>query len=69
MRNTSNEKENPMSDPRIDDPAGSGLDESGLDKGTGDPNDDRAYLNDMPPAQVAEDAGEDVDSDETDADA
>ncbi|WP_426186192.1 hypothetical protein [Microbacterium sp. TWP3-1-2b2] len=48
--------------PRTDDPT-----ETGLDKGTGDPNDDRAYLNDLPPAQVVE---EDVeDSDETDADA
>lgn len=42
-----------MSDPRPDD-----LSENGLDKGTGDPNDDRAYLNEMPPAQVQNDSGE-----------
>jgi len=48
-------------EPRTDDPI-----ETGLDKGTGDPNDDRAYLNDLPPAQVTED---DEESDETDADA
>ena len=55
-----------MSDPRTDDPT-----ESGLDKGTGDPNDDRAFLDDLPPAQVGEDADsiDDIDSDETDADA
>lgn len=62
-----------MSDPRIDDPTGSGpnesgLDEAGLDKGTGDPNDDRAYLDDLPPAQVVDDLDE-ADTDETDADA
>lgn len=55
-----------MSDPRTDDPT-----ENGLDKGTGDPNDDRAYLNEMPPAQVQDDGGEgdDLESDEVDADA
>ncbi|MGW9627212.1 hypothetical protein [Microbacterium sp. NPDC055521] len=26
--------------------------ENGMDDGTGDPNDDRAYLQDTPPAQV-----------------
>ena len=30
--------------------------ENGLDDGTGDPNDDRAYLQDTPPAQVDEEA-------------
>lgn len=56
-----------MSDPRTDDPTG-----SGLNKGTGDPNDDRAFLDDLPPAQVEDDLGEgaeDIDSDEADADA
>lgn len=57
-----------MSDPRTDDPTDSGLDSSGLDKGTGDPNDDRAFLDDLPPAQVNGD-GDDIDSEETDADA
>lgn len=62
-----------MSDPRTDAPQPDDA-AAGFDKGTGDPNDDRAYLNDLPPAQVqddAEDAGidEDIDSDETDADA
>jgi hypothetical protein len=57
-----------MSDPRTDDPTS-----ADLDKGTGDPNDDRAFLADLPPAQVQdadEDAGieEEIDSDETDAD-
>ncbi|WP_194421177.1 hypothetical protein [Microbacterium abyssi] len=57
-----------MSDPRTDDPS------AGFDKGTGDPNDDRAFLDDLPPAQAEDDAdaadgAEDVDSDETDADA
>lgn len=66
-----------MSDPRTDDPTGTGpdgtgLEGTGLDKGTGDPNDDRAFLNDLPPAQVDQDAVDaelDVDTDETDADA
>lgn len=58
-----------MSDPRTDDPTA-----SGLDKGTGDPNDDRAFLNDLPPAQVKDESeGDettgDFDSDEADADA
>lgn len=39
-----------MSDSRAADPS-----ESGLDKGTGDPNDDRAFLEDLPPAQVQDD--------------
>jgi hypothetical protein len=39
-----------------DDPSETGRDGSGRDNGTGDPNDDRAYLEDMPPAQVDEDA-------------
>lgn len=56
-----------MSDPRTDAPQPDDA-AAGFDKGTGDPNDDRAYLNDLPPAQVQDDA-EDVDSDETDADA
>lgn len=30
--------------------------ENGLDDGTGDPNDDRAYLQDTPPAQVDDEA-------------
>lgn len=64
-----------MSDPRTDDPTGAeDSGSTGLDRGTGDPNDDRAFLDDLPPAQVqddAEDAGidEDTDSDEPDADA
>ncbi|GAB3631828.1 hypothetical protein GCM10027421_11810 [Microbacterium shaanxiense] len=50
-------------EPRMDDPI-----ETSLDKGTGDPNDDRAYLDDLAPAQVgAED--DDGDDDEADADA
>lgn len=55
-----------MSDPNTGDPA-----ETGLDKGTGDPNADRAFLDDMPPAQVVEDddLDSDSDSDSTDADA
>lgn len=55
-----------MSDSRMDDPT-----ESGLDKGTGDPNDDRAYLDDLPPAQVQDESVDDgdIDSDDTDADA
>lgn len=59
-----------MSDPRTDEPTAdptADLDEPGLDKGTGDPNADRAFLNDMPPAQVSEDLGE-IDTDATDAD-
>ena len=52
-----------LEDPRIDDPV-----ETGFDDGTGDPNDDRTYLDDLPPVQVDEE-GDDVDSDETDADA
>lgn len=53
-------------EPRTDDPI-----ETGLDKGTGDPNDDRTYLDDLAPAQVSEEGqvSEDDDSDETDADA
>ncbi len=53
-------------EPRMDDPI-----ETGLDGGTGDPNDDRAYLDDLAPAQAAEEGeeGDDDDSDETDADA
>jgi len=52
-------------EPRMDDPI-----ETGLDGGTGDPNDDRAYLDDLAPAQAAEEAEEgDDDPDETDADA
>lgn len=51
-------------EPRFDDPI-----QTSLDKGTGDPNDDRAYLDDLSPAQVTEDEDEDEDSDETDADA
>jgi len=62
-----------MSDPRADDPTQNAFEQDGLDKGTGDPNDDRAYLEDMPPAQVDEEAVEshldDIDSDEADADA
>ena len=55
-----------MSDSSAADPS-----KSGLDKGTGDPNDDRAFLEDLPPAQVQDDeTGEgDLDSDESDADA
>jgi len=30
--------------------------DNGLDDGTGDPNDDRAYLQDTPPAQVDDEA-------------
>ena len=30
--------------------------ENGMDDGTGDPNDDRAYLQDTPPAQVDDEA-------------
>lgn len=30
--------------------------EDGLDAGTGDPNDDRAYMIDQPPTQVDDDA-------------
>lgn len=53
-------------EPRMDDPI-----ETSLDKGTGDPNDDRAYLDDLPPAQVADDDDDEDedDTDETDADA
>ncbi|MES2866023.1 hypothetical protein [Microbacterium profundi] len=47
-------------EPRMDDPI-----ETGLDKGTGDANDDRTYLDDLPPAQVEDQD----DTDETDADA
>ncbi|MEJ1922554.1 hypothetical protein [Microbacterium sp. KHB019] len=62
-----------MSDPRTDPTSADDPTSAGLDKGTGDPNDDRAFLADLPPAQVqddAEDAGieEEIDSDETDAD-
>lgn len=55
-----------MNDPRMNDPT-----ETGLDKGTGDPNDDRAYLDDLPPAQVQDEPADDggIDSDDTDADA
>ncbi|MGV2985185.1 hypothetical protein ACNPNP_15910 [Microbacterium sp. AGC85] len=49
-------------EPRMDDPI-----ETSLDGGTGDPNDDRAYLDDLPPAQVG--GEDDDDSDEADADA
>lgn len=46
--------------------------ENGLDDGTGDPNDDRAYLQSTPPAQVDEEAvrehaAEEGDTDEDDA--
>ncbi|WP_300269298.1 hypothetical protein [Microbacterium sp.] len=52
-----------MSDPLADDPT-----ETGLDKGPGDPNDDRAYLDDLPLAQVQDEPADDggVDTDEAD---
>ncbi len=54
-----------MSDSARNDPV-----ETGLDKGTGDPNDDRTFLDDLPPALVEEDAGDDSGTDsETDGDA
>lgn len=37
-------------------------DEDGTDGGTGDPNDDRAFLMHQPPAQVREDATQDDDA-------
>ena len=61
-----------MSNPRADEPANADDPiETGLDKGTGDPNDDRAFLSDMPPAQVQDEPADDGDleSAEVDADA
>ena len=61
-----------MSNPETDGPTNSDDPiETGLDKGTGDPNDDRAYLSNMPPAQVQDEPADDGDleSDEVDADA
>ncbi len=56
-----------MSDPRTGEPRMDDPIETSLDKGSGDPNDDRAYLNDLPPAQVS-DEGDDGDIDETETD-
>ena len=41
--------------------------ENGMDDGTGDPNDDRAYLMDTPPAQVDDAAVREHASEEEDA--
>lgn len=41
-----------MTDSTPHEPTDEELLENGLDDGTGDPNDDRAYLQDTPPAQV-----------------
>lgn len=45
-----------QNDPSQNEPTEQELLANGLDDGTGDPNDDRAYLMDMAPAQVDDDA-------------
>jgi len=62
-----------MTDSTPHEPTDEELLESGLDNGTGDPGNDRAFLQDTPPAQVDEDAvrengAEEEAADERDAD-